>query len=84
MQTPKCPPSTEKETAIMKFPEFTSIDFSKLDINALRKIDLSKYVPDIDLPAVATEKVVSRLARRPARPPARLASTHCAAPLKPT
>ena len=45
----------------MKFPEFTSIDFSKLDINALRKIDLSKYVPDIDLPAIDTEKLTAAL-----------------------
>ena len=50
-----------RKAAIMKFPEFTSIDFSKLDINALRKIDLSKYVPDIDLPAIDTEKLTAAL-----------------------
>lgn len=41
---------------MFKLPDFTAIDFSRLDVNALRNIDLSKYVPNIDLPTVDAEK----------------------------
>jgi hypothetical protein len=37
---------------MFKLPEFPSVDFSKFDIDALRNIDLSKYVPAVNFPKV--------------------------------
>jgi hypothetical protein len=37
---------------MFKLPEFPSVDFSKLDLDALRKLDLSKYVPEVKFPKV--------------------------------
>ena len=42
---------------MFKLPEFPSVDFSKLDLDALRKLDLSKYVPEVKFPAVNFPKV---------------------------
>ncbi len=41
--------------ATVKFPTFPNVDFSKLDLNALRNIDL----PSIDLPSVDTAAVTA-------------------------
>jgi hypothetical protein len=35
---------------MFKLPEFPSVDFSKLDLDALRKLDLAKYVPEVNFP----------------------------------
>ena len=47
---------------MFKLPEFPSVDFSKFDLDALRKIDLSKlnlakldlakYVPEVNFPTI--------------------------------
>jgi hypothetical protein len=37
---------------MFKLPDFPSVDFSKLDIDALRNIDVSKYVPSVNFPKV--------------------------------
>lgn len=37
---------------MFKLPEFPAVDFSKFDLDALRKLDLSKYVPDVRFPTV--------------------------------
>lgn len=42
---------------MFKLPEFPSVDFSKLDLDALRKLDLSKYVPAVNFPDVNFPKV---------------------------
>lgn len=42
-----------------KFPDFPSIDFSKLDVNALRNVDLSKFVPTVDLPGIDADKLAA-------------------------
>ena len=42
---------------MFKLPEFPAIDFSKLDLDALRKLDLSKYVPAVNFPEVNFPKV---------------------------
>jgi hypothetical protein len=42
---------------MFKLPEFPAIDFSKLDLDALRKLDLSKYVPAVSFPEVNFPKV---------------------------
>jgi hypothetical protein len=44
---------------MVKLPEFPSIDFSKLDINALRNVDLSKFTAD--LPAINADKLVAAI-----------------------
>ncbi len=49
---------------MFKLPEFPSIDFSsldlsKFDINELRKVDFSKFVPNIDLSAIDTDKLTA-------------------------
>jgi hypothetical protein len=42
---------------MFKLPDFPSIDFSKLDLDALRKLDLSKYVPAVNFPVGNIPKV---------------------------
>jgi hypothetical protein len=42
---------------MFKLPEFPSVDFSKLDLDALRKLDLSKYVPEVKFPEVDFSKL---------------------------
>jgi hypothetical protein len=37
---------------MFKLPDFPSVDFSKFDVDALRNIDVSKYVPTVNLPKV--------------------------------
>ncbi len=49
---------------MFKLPEFPSIDFSsldlsKFDINELRKVDVSKFVPNVDLSAIDTDKLTT-------------------------
>ena len=47
---------------MFKLPEFPSVDFSKFDLDALRKLDLSKYVPDVKFPTVDLPNIdVSKL-----------------------
>ena len=38
---------------MFKLPDFPSVDFSKFDVDALRNIDLSKYVPAVNFPKVS-------------------------------
>ncbi len=35
---------------MFKLPDFPSVDFSKFDVDALRNIDVSKYVPTVNIP----------------------------------
>jgi hypothetical protein len=37
---------------MFKLPDFPSVDFSKLDLEALRNIDFAKYVPTVNFPTV--------------------------------
>ncbi|MEP7113442.1 MAG: hypothetical protein ABI862_09275 [Ilumatobacteraceae bacterium] len=37
---------------MFKLPDFPSVDFSKLDLDALRQVDFSKYVPNVNFPTV--------------------------------
>ena len=37
---------------MFKLPDFPSVDFSKFDVDALRNIDVSKYVPAVNFPQV--------------------------------
>jgi hypothetical protein len=37
---------------MFKLPDFPSVDFSKFDLDALRKLDLSKYVPEVNFPKI--------------------------------
>jgi hypothetical protein len=37
---------------MFKLPDFPSVDFSKFDVESLRNIDLSKYVPVVNFPKV--------------------------------
>ncbi len=37
---------------MFKLPDFPSVDFSKFDVDALRNIDVSKYVPVVNFPKV--------------------------------
>ena len=37
---------------MFKLPDFPSVDFSKFDVEALRNIDVSKYVPAVNFPKV--------------------------------
>ena len=37
---------------MFKLPDFPSVDFSKFDVDALRNIDVSKYVPAVNFPKV--------------------------------
>jgi hypothetical protein len=37
---------------MFKLPDFPSVDFSKFDVDALRNIDVSKYVPSVNFPTV--------------------------------
>jgi uncharacterized protein YjbJ (UPF0337 family) len=46
---------------MFKLPEFPSIDFSRLDINALRSIDVSKYLPNLDASTVEAGKFTAAL-----------------------
>ncbi len=42
---------------MFKLPDFPSVDFSKFDVDALRSIDFSKYVPSVNLPKVEMPSV---------------------------
>jgi hypothetical protein len=44
---------------MVKLPDFPSIDFSKLDINALRNVELPKFTAD--LPAINADKLVAAI-----------------------
>ena len=37
---------------MFKLPDFPSVDFTKFDVESLRNIDLSKYVPAMTFPKV--------------------------------
>jgi hypothetical protein len=37
---------------MFKLPDFPSVDFSKFDVDALRNLDLSKYVPAVNFPKI--------------------------------
>ena len=37
---------------MFKLPDFPSVDFSKFDLDALRNLDLSKYVPAVNFPTI--------------------------------
>jgi hypothetical protein len=44
---------------MFKLPDFPSIDFSKLDVDALRNVDFSKFVPNVDLAAFDGDKLTA-------------------------